>query len=176
MRKRANLPIGTRCSAPPIVLALARRTGQSARVRGMLYRALTVVVVLGSANLAACSPNIDCSAVGYSDVVRIKLPTSMLDGRTSLRMCVDDLCNDEGKTGLASVLLSGTTLTLALPGSFEPERVDPEKSTVRLISTGSVAVDTSITASWKIDHHGGCTDSRYIDLRLDGPNQKLATI
>ena len=142
----------------------------------MLYRALTVVVFLGSANLAACSPNIDCSAVGYSDVVRIKLPTSMLDGRTSLRMCVDELCNDVGNTGPASVLLSGSTLTLGLPGSFEPERVGPEKSTVRLISTGSVAVDTSIRASWKIDHHGGCTDSRYIDLRLDGPNQKLATI
>jgi hypothetical protein len=116
------------------------------------------------------------SSVGYSDVVRITLPTSMLDGPSSLRMCVDDLCNGEGEIGLASVLLSGTTLTFGLPGMYEPERVGPEKSTVRLISTGSVEVDTSIEASWKIDHHGGCTDSRYMDLRFDSSSQQLATI
>ena len=143
----------------------------------MLYRAVAVVIVVGSVNLAACAPNIDCASVGYSDVVRITLPSSMVDGRTALRMCVDDQCNDEGELkGLPGVLLNGTTLTLALPDLFEPDRIGPEKSIVRLITTGSIAVDASLNATWRVDHHGGCSDSRYIDLRFDDATKKLVAL
>src|SRR5471032_2408820 len=111
--------------------------GHHRLVPWVLNRTAVIVIVVGSVNLAGCAPDIDCSAVGYSDEVRIALHRSMVDGRTSLRMCVDDQCNDEGELkGLPAVILNGTTLALDLP--FAPNVAGPDKSIVRLIAAGAI--------------------------------------
>jgi len=133
--------------------------------------AAAALVATGFVNLASCDR--DCSSIGYSDGASITLPVSMLDGHTALRMCVDDQCNDEGELkGLPAVGLSGSTLTLAL----DPNPAGPATSIVRLVATGAVAVDTSLRATWRVDHHGGCADSRYIDLRFDAATNKLTAL
>ena len=159
-----------------IGLALTRRTGHSALVTRVIRGAVAVGGLLCVCSIvAACAKNLDCSSVGYSDVVNVTLPVSMTDGKTTLRMCVDDQCNDEGELkGVPGVHLDGATLSLFLP--FNPSAQGPSKSAVQLIATGAIRVEASVTVKWKVDHHGGCAASRYIDLRYDDDTNQLVPV
>ena len=98
----------------------------------------------------------------------------MVDGRTRLTLCVAEQCRDLGSTGgPPGISLNGTDLRLVF--NVNDSALDDHAVAVRLIATGAVVGDSTLNATPHVDHHGGCSDSRFIHLRYDeGTKQLLA--
>ena len=96
----------------------------------------------------------------------------MVDGRTRLKLCVADQCRDLGLTPAPPDLsLSGTDLRLFF--YVNNSVLDGRTVAVRLIATGAVGADSTLNATPHVDHHGGCSDSRFIQLRYDEGTKQL---
>ena len=167
--RRATAILLSRCSTPYaqfLELTLGQGFESMRRHRSLI--GLAMMAVVAPTATAACS-SAKCPNVTYADTVTVTLPKAMVDGHSALRLCVDSQCNELGNLlGKPRLSLSGTVLSAFTPGTALGAQV-----VVQFVATGASAANATITTPSKVDHHGGCANTRIVRIHYDQASQQL---